>query len=90
MGAWKAPLQAVDDIGLLGFAKFVGGRGGWGVTKGMGYNEATKLLKVQGWQFVRTGNGSHMIWKSPSGTTFSIPTHRQLSDGIIRGINKVK
>lgn len=90
LGAWKTPFKALDDIAVLGFAKFVSGKGGWGIARGMGYKEATQLLKTQGWEFVRSGKGSHMIWKSPSGTTFPIPNHKELSIGLISSLNKVK
>ena len=36
LGAWKTPLQAADDLAVLGFAKFAGGNGKNIFIKGVG------------------------------------------------------
>lgn len=78
-------------IAVLGFAKLAGGKSLNIVSKGMSYKEVTKIISKVGWEFVRNGNGSHMIWKAPNGTTFPIPNHgsKSLSDGLINSINKL-
>lgn len=42
------------------------------------------MLKQAGWRPVRAV-GSHTIWRSPSGTTLSLPDgHKTISPGVFR------
>jgi predicted RNA binding protein YcfA (HicA-like mRNA interferase family) len=44
------------------------------------------LLKLKGWVVVRT-NGSHSVWRSPEGHTFTLPDgHREISPGVVRNL----
>ena len=65
--------------------------GGRIVKSGMSYKEIVKILKKNGWTFVRNGKGSHRIWQSPSGNQLPIPDHgsKSISKGIINQINKI-
>lgn len=42
----------------------------------MNYREVTKILSDHGCTFVRSGKGSHMVWKSPiTGNKFPVANH---------------
>ena len=65
--------------------------GGRLVKSGMSYKKIAKILKKNGWTFVRNGKGSHRIWQSPGGNRMPIPDHgsKSISRGIINQINKI-
>ena len=55
----------------------------------MTYQELIKKLKDGGCLFVRTGKGSHEIWKNQSGTLFVVPNHkREIPTGTCQNILK--
>ncbi|MDE2591900.1 MAG: type II toxin-antitoxin system HicA family toxin [Actinomycetales bacterium] len=50
--------------------------------------KAVKMLQSAGWQRLRTV-GSHSIWRSPKGDTFTLPDgHRRISPGVYRNLLK--
>ena len=91
MLASRVPFAAAEDFSVLYFGKNLGNKViGWGLKQGMNYNEVTKILKSNGWEFVRVGKGSHMIWRSPVGVQRPIPFHgsKSISPGVINRLNK--
>ncbi|MBP5638359.1 MAG: type II toxin-antitoxin system HicA family toxin [Victivallales bacterium] len=57
----------------------------------MNYNELTKLMKAAGWQFDRTGKGSHIIWKHPERKNkIPVPDHgsKEIKPSLVKLIKK--
>jgi predicted RNA binding protein YcfA (HicA-like mRNA interferase family) len=51
--------------------------------------ELTKLLEAKGCTFVRSGKGSHQIWRCPGGCQTVIPSHRgDIPSGTLRSIQR--
>lgn len=55
--------------------------------KPMKFKDLERVLVKQGAQAVRSGKGSHQIWKRGS-MTAAVPLHRLVSPGTIRDIMK--
>jgi predicted RNA binding protein YcfA (HicA-like mRNA interferase family) len=57
----------------------------------MNYNELTKLMKLAGWRFYRSGKGSHQIWKHPERPNkIAVPDHgsKEIDPRLVQGIKK--
>jgi predicted RNA binding protein YcfA (HicA-like mRNA interferase family) len=48
------------------------------------YRDVARFLRSQGWFVLRQPSGSHVVWSSADGRTFSIARHREVSVGVIR------
>lgn len=50
-------------------------------------SDARQLLKEAGFAFDRTNK--HEVWKNPAtGKSFPLPTHREISPGVVRDLKK--
>ena len=88
-GSWALVKQVLfNNRGDIALSVVPGGRL---VKSGMSYKKIAKILKKNGWTFVRNGKGSHRIWQSPGGNRMPIPDHgsKSISRGIINQINKI-
>ena len=53
------------------------------------YRDVIKVLKANGWVFLRQGKGSHEIWGLPNESqAHSIPHHQEVSAGVVGGLMK--
>lgn len=52
--------------------------------------DVLKVLRSQGWSFVRDAKGSHEIWGNADGTKKTpVPTgHRYISPGVLKSLEK--
>ena len=57
----------------------------------MNYRELEKILKANGWFFLRSGKGSHMIWcHEKAAVPIPIPNHgsKELNVSLTKGLVK--
>jgi predicted RNA binding protein YcfA (HicA-like mRNA interferase family) len=57
----------------------------------MNYRELEKILKANGWFFLRTGKGSHMLWSHDKAVVpIPIPNHgsKELNPALTKGLLK--
>lgn len=53
------------------------------------YRDVIKVVKANGWVFLRDGKGSHELWGLPDGAEKeSIPRHGEVSAGVVGQLMK--
>lgn len=53
------------------------------------YRDVIKVLKGNGWVFLRQGKGSHELWGLPDESqAHAIPHHQEVSAGVVGGLIK--
>lgn len=57
--------------------------------KAQKYRDVIKVVKANGWVFLRAGKGSHELWGLPdSSVKESIPHHSEVSAGVVGQLMK--